>query len=136
MSLIVTLSLQAAAVATPAVPAPPPASGPGWAMPALIARDGGGTSLAVDIERLRSGSGGGCIGAAPGDVFVCGPRRAGRGDYPLAMWDRIYAPRPIRAQTNLGPHADARVYTEQRDFSSQDRGAVSNRVMIGLRTRF
>ena len=134
MSLILVLSLQAAAVATPAAPAPPPAEPrPGWAMPVLIAREGGITPLSFDLERLLPAGRGSCLAGAAGDVLVCGQRRGGAGTFPMAMWDRIFAPRPIRAEMNLGGNVQGRIHAEAVPM---DRGAVSNRVMVGIRWPF
>lgn len=134
MSLILVLSLQAAAVATPVPLAPPPAeSHQRWAMPVLIARDGGATPIAFDLERLRTAGAATCRSAAAGDVLVCGARRGGAGDFPMAIWDRIFTPRPIRAEMNLGGNVQGRIHAEAVPM---DRGAVSNRVMVGIRWPF
>lgn len=131
MSLILVLSLQAAAVATPAAPAPSPTTR--WAMPSLLAREGGVTPLAFDLDRMRLAGGGTCLAADAGDVFVCGARRGGNGDYPLEVWDRIFAPRAIRAEMKLGGNVQGRIHAEAVPM---DRGAVSNRVMVGIRWPF
>jgi hypothetical protein len=138
MSLFLVLSLQAAAVATPAAPAPPPADAPPeaarprWAMPALIATSGAGNPLAFDLDRFRGS--GSCLGVGAADVLVCGPRRSGGGGYPMAHWARIFGPEPpIRAEMNLARGVQGRVYNEAVPM---DRGAVSNRALIGVRTRF
>ena len=135
MSLILMLSVQAAAVAIPAAPAPPPApatSGPRWAMPAMTGADGTPTALAFDLASYR-GEGGSCSGIGAAEILVCGPRRRGGGDYPLAQWARIFAARPIRAEMDLGGGAQGRIYSEAVPM---DRGAVSNRVLIGVRMPF
>ena len=73
------------------------------------------------------------MAATGSDILVCGARRNG-GAYPMAYWARIYGPEPpIRAEMNLGRGVQGRAYTEAVPM---DRGAVSNRAMIGLRTRF
>lgn len=130
MSLILVLSLQAAAVATPAASAPPPASRPGWALVDPRLRQFGPDLGAFDLAGIRSG---GCRGAAEAEVLVCAPRR-GRGDYPLDYWDRVFGPEgPIRAEMNLGGGVQGRVYT---DAVPMDRGAVSNRVLVGIKLPF
>ena len=129
MSLILMLSLQTAAVTSHAETAP--ASGRGWAMPALIARTGANDPLAFDLERFQAR--GGCSGSGAADILVCGPRRRG-GDYPMARWARVFGPEPpIRAEMDLGHGMQGRIYSEAVPM---DRGAVSNRVLIGIRTRF
>ena len=132
MSLILVLSLQAAAVATPAATAPPPAEPRRrWAMPVLVASDGGATPVAFDLERLRSTAT--CRDGAAGDILVCGARRRG-GAYPLDHWARVFGPEPpLRAEMDLGRGVQGRIHAEAVPM---DRGAVSNRVMIGIRTRF
>ena len=128
MSLILMLGLQTAAVATPAASAAPPASAPRRAMPAGQA---GITPLAFDLARLRTE--GGCGAGDAADVLVCGRRRSG-GAYPMAHWARIFGPEPpIRAEMDLGHGVQGRVYTEQVGL---DRGAVANRILVGIRTRF
>lgn len=120
MSLVLALALQTA-VAIPAAPAPPPAR-PAFAM------------LDFDLARYRPADGDGrCAGAWAGDVLVCGPRRRG-GAYPIAYWARIFGPeRPIRAEMNLGGNVQGRIHAEA---VAMDRGAVSNRVMVGIRMPF
>jgi hypothetical protein len=138
MSLILVLSLQAAAVATPAAPAPPPAaptSAPRWALidPAAQRAQGQGDPLDFDLARYRGSGDGSCAGAAAGDVLVCGPRRRG-GNYPLDHWARIFGPeRPIRAEVGLGGGATADLHAEQHDFGN---GRVANRVMVGIKLPF
>ena len=135
MSLILVLSLQAAAVATPAAPAPSPAAIPGqrWAMPVLIARDGGATPIAFDLERLRTADAATCRGGTAGNILVCGPRRGGNA-FPLAYWARVFGPEPpIRAEMDLGGGVQGRIHSEAVPM---DRGAVSNRVMVGIRWPF
>ena len=136
MSLILTLSLQAAAVATPAAPAPPPAaqSSPAlrWAMidPGAQRAAGNGDPLDFDLARYRSTGSCGVVGA---DVLVCG-RRRGRGDYPLDYWDRIFGPEPpIRAEMSLGGGVVGDVHVERHDYGN---GTSANRFMVGIRTRF
>jgi len=122
MSLILVLSLQAAAVASPAAPAAPPPPAPASVRP-----------LDFDLAHYRSSESGTCLGAAGSDVLVCG-RRRGRGAYPIDYWDRIFGPeRPIRAEMNLGGGVQGRVYT---DAVPMDRGAVSERVLVGIRLPF
>ena len=134
MSLILVMSLQAAAVAMPAASAPPAADPrQRWAMPALIARGDGGATPAFGLEGLRTLTPATCRAAAAGEVLVCGARRGGGNAFPMAAWDRIFAPRPIRAEMNLGGNVQGRIHSEAVPL---DRGAVSNRVMIGIRWPF
>ncbi len=138
MSLILVLSLQAAAVATPAASAPPPAAPPSsgalrWAMidPGAQRAAGNGDPLDFDLARYRDT--GSCGGAAGADVLVCAPRR-GRGDYPLERWDRIFGPEaPIRTEMRLGRGATGDVHVEQQEYSN---GTVAKRAMVRIRTRF
>ena len=133
MSLILALGLQAAAVATPAAPAPPPAAttnAPRWAMIAPAAQQG--DPLDFDLARYRASGEGSCAGAGAGDVLVCGPRR-GRGDYPLDYWDRVFAEPPLRAEVGLGGGATGDVHVEQHDFGN---GRVARRVMVGIKLPF
>lgn len=130
MSLILVLSLQAAAVATPAVPAPPRTIRPGWALVDPRVLQIGPAFASFDLAGVR---GEGCRGVAGVEVLVCA-RRHGRGDYPLDYWDRIFPPEgPIRAEMGLGGGVTGRVYT---DAVPMDRGAVSNRVLVGIKLPF
>ena len=120
MSLFLVLSLQTAAVTSPA----PPATSP-TVEPRIAAID-------FDLARIRS-EGGDCGGGAAGEVLVCGRRRSG-GAYPLDHWDRIFGPeRPIRAEMGLGGNLTGRIYS---DAVPMDRGLVSNRVMVGIKLPF
>jgi hypothetical protein len=135
MSLILVMALQTAAVATPAAPAPPPAR-QRWAMIDTGAQraSGDGGPLDFDLARYRNAGSGSCSSAAGADVLVCGPRRGGAGAYPMEYWARIFGPEPpIRAEMDLGSGLQGRIYTEA---VAMDRGAVSKRALIGIRTRF
>lgn len=128
MSLSLVLSLQAAAVATPAAPTLPPAAlAPDAAHPAPV------NPLNFDLARYRGDGSGNCGAAAGTEVLVCGPRRSG-GAYPLGYWARVFGREaPIRAETGLGGGAVGRVYT---DAVPMDRGLVSNRVLVGIKLPF
>lgn len=129
MSLILVLSLQAAAVATPAASAPPPAIRPGWTLVDPGVLQFGPDLRTFDLAGIR---GGGCRGAAGVEVLVCAPRR-GNG-YPIDYWARFFPPEgPIRAEMNLGNGIQGRLYT---DAVPMDRGAVSNRVLVGIKLPF
>ena len=133
--LVLVLSLQAAAVATPAAAAPPPVA------PAAHWAAGSGGLPDFDLARYRSASAGSCGSLAGADVLVCGPRH-GRGDYPLEYWDRIFGPAPpLRAEMGLGGGAVGDIHAERPasaydNGTSFDRGAVANRVMVGIRMPF
>jgi len=73
-----------------------------------------------------------CARADPSAIVVCG-RRSG-GDYPVAEWERIFPlTPPLRAEMGLGGGAVGRAYVES---APADRGAVANRVMIGVSIPF
>ena len=90
-----------------------------------------------DLARLRRPLAGPVAAprCASGDataIVVCG-RRSG-GGYPLAEWARIFPPDgPLRAETSLGDGATGRIHAES---VALDRGAVSQRAMIGVAIRF
>jgi hypothetical protein len=114
MPLALLLALQAAA-------APAPAPGP----------------LQLDFDLARfSPSGFGlseraCDRSGPSAIVVCGHRVAGA--YPLAEMARIFEPGRLVAQTRLTGNLTGDVHVESVPM---DRGAVSNRVMVGLRLPF
>ena len=123
MSLSLALALQAAAAGTPDPGAPR------WATPVLTAS---AVPADFDLARYRS-AGGRCPAAGAGEVLVCGPRRRVNA-YPMEYWDRVFGPEPpLRAETDLGGGVQGRIHAEAVPM---DRGAVSNRAMIGIRTRF
>ena len=64
-------------------------------------------------------------------ITVCGRRAAGV--YPLAEMARIFEPGRLVAETRLAGNLTGDVHLESVPM---DRGAVSNRVMIGLRLPF
>ena len=109
MSLALLIFLQAAA---------PPAAGP--------------LAIDFDLARYRPAQevARGCAGGPGGaeEVVVCGRRRQG-GDYPMAQWARVFATRPLTAETGIGGNTRAGVVV---DSVTLDRGAVSNRVMVRL----
>lgn len=121
--MVLTLILAVQAVAAPA----PPAAAPRWA---VIAPAG---TIDFDLARYGAVRDSSCLGGADGDVLVCGRRRGGTGSYDLDRWAAIFAPRPIRAEMDLGGNVQGRIHAEA---VAMDRGAVSNRVMLGIRMPF
>jgi hypothetical protein len=115
MSLALFLALQAAAAApAPARPLVP---------------------LDFDLARFSPEGfalpGWACSRGDPAAITVCGRRVAGA--YPLAEMARIFEPRRLVAETRLTGNLIGDVHVES---APMDRGAVSNRVMIGLRLPF
>ena len=87
-----------------------------------------------DLARARPAQArGDCSGSGGDEILVCGVRRSGTGPYPFAAMARLFAQGPIRAEMNLGSGATGRAFLQQQEL---DRGAVSNRVMIGIRWPF
>jgi len=83
---------------------------------------------ALDLSARRRA----CANPDAGTIIVCA--RPSGGAYPLAEMERIYGPLPpLRAETDLGGGATGSAFVQQVTL---DRGAVANRVMIGIRTRF
>ena len=113
MGLAVLLAVQAAAAA----PAPMP--------------------IDFDLARLRAADPFGesrvCDRTAADAIVVCG-RRVPRGAaYPMAEMARRYERGPLVAETGLGGSVTGRAFVEAVEL---DRGAVSNRFMIGIRIPF
>lgn len=73
----------------------------------------------------------GCGTALPSEILVCGQRPSST--YPLERWARIFAVEPIRAEMRIARGLVGDVHVEQAVL---DRGQVSNRFMIRLRTPF
>lgn len=73
-----------------------------------------------------------CANGDPNVVVVCG-RRRGRGAYPLAEMARLFEPGRIVAEMRLTGNLSGNVHVES---APGDRGAVANRVMIGLKLPF
>ena len=112
MSLVLWLAAQAAAPAAPQ---------------GVIPSD-------FDLARARPTQGDGeCRREGAAEILVCGARRGGTGTYPFDEMARLFAQRPIRAEMGLGGGATGSAYLQQQVL---DRGAVSNRVMIGIRWPF
>lgn len=65
-------------------------------------------------------------------IVVCGRRPTAAG-YPLERMERLFAVRPIMAETRLSGDVRIRAFVEQVEVIP---GQVSNRVMIGIRTPF
>lgn len=73
-------------------------------------------------------------GADHAAIVVCGRRGGGgAGAYPMAAMERRYGPRPLIAETGVAGDLRADIHVEA---APMDRGAVSNRVMIGLKLPF
>lgn len=115
MSLALILAIQAAAPAAAQLPLAP---------------------IAFDLARHRPAgqglTGRGCRADDPAPITVCA-RRPGGGAYPMDEWARIFAPRPLRAERDLGGGATLGFHAEAVEIAP---GIVSNRVMFGLRMPF
>lgn len=114
MSLALILAMQAAAMPAPLPLAP----------------------IDFDLARhrpLEQGlPGRGCRADDPAPIMVCARRRSG-GSYPMDEWARIFAPRPLRAERDLGNGATLGFHAQAVEIAP---GLVSNRVMFGLRMPF
>src|ERR1043166_4564747 len=110
MPLALVLAFQAAAVPVPA--------------PLL--------QLDFDLARYRAPElglpGRTCDRSDPSAITVCA--RRGAGAYPLAEMARIYEPRRLVAEMGVAGNLSANVHL---DGVAMDRGAISKRVLIGLR---
>jgi hypothetical protein len=111
MSLSLMLALQAAAA-----PAPP--------------------VLEIDFDlarysRIELGLGGSACRRDESEIVVCA--RRGGGAYPLEEMARIFAPGRLVAATRVAGNLTGDVRLES---APMDRGAVSNRVLVGLRLPF
>ncbi|HYN46821.1 MAG TPA: hypothetical protein VES64_09030 [Allosphingosinicella sp.] len=73
-----------------------------------------------------------CPGRDPTTIVVCGRRSAG-GAYPFEEMARLFAARPLVAETRLSGNVIGDVHGESVTL---DRGAVSHRAMVRLRLGF
>ena len=91
-----------------------------------------------DLSRMRPAGfelgrlPGSCARGAGEEIVVCASRPSGEA-YPYVEMERLFRARPIRAEMGLGGNMTGRAYLEQ---VPGDRGAVSNRVMVGIRLPF
>ena len=97
-----------------------------------------GTLPAVDFDLARYHAAGFDLGfgergcrRSGDEILVCG--RRGAGDYPLERMDRLYGPRRLLANIGIAGTLRADIHNEAVPM---DRGAVSNRVLIGLHLPF
>jgi hypothetical protein len=74
---------------------------------------------------------GACRRDDPSAIVVCG--RRGGGAYPLAEMARIFEPGRLVAERRLTGNLIGDVHLESAPI---DRGAVSNRILVGLRLPF
>ena len=65
------------------------------------------------------------------EILVCGRRDAGA--YPLERMERLYGPRRLMAELGIAGTLRGDIHSEAVPM---DRGAVSNRVLIGLHLPF
>lgn len=124
MALALMLVLQAAV--------PPSAPGPSAApVPPASAE------IDFDLARYRPAQAGfgligrGCRGDDPTPIVVCA--RRGGGAYPIEEMARLFAIPPLVAEMSLGGAATARAYGESAVL---DRGAVAQRIWVGIRLPF
>jgi hypothetical protein len=118
MPLTLVLALQAAAATAP--PTSPPF-----------------LDLDFDLARYNAELGlddRGCNRSDPSAIIVCA-RRPGGGAYPLAQMARIFEPGRLIAETHLTGNLTGNVHVERGDIAA-DRGAVPQRIMVGLRLPF
>jgi hypothetical protein len=111
MPLTLMLALQAAAVPAPAL-----------------------LDIHFDLARygeVELGLGGGACRRDPSEITVCA-RRSG-GAYPLEEMARIVEPERLLAETRIAGNLTGAVRVES---APMDRGAVGNRVLVGLRLPF
>lgn len=110
MSLALLIGLQAAAAAAPA------------AEPSDF-----------DLARYRRSEAQDCGTPGAAEILVCG-RRLNQATGPSAEMERRYGPRPLgKAEIGLGGGLVGRAFTES---VAMDRGAVSKRLMIGIKLPF
>jgi len=115
MALALLFAFQAAAAAPPALPR-------------------------IDFDLARYGEVGlglgrdACPRADPSAIVVCA--RRGGGAYPLGEMARIFEPGRIVARARLAGNLTGDVHLEQAQAWPADRGAVANRIMVGLRLPF
>ena len=77
---------------------------------------------------------GACNRADRSAIVVCA--RLGHGTYPLAEMAAIFEPhRHLLAETDLAGNLSGNVHVERGDIAA-DRGAVPQRIMVGLRLPF
>ena len=116
MSLMLMAALQAAAVPEPIVRSD-----------FDLAEHRSPGSLGLDLDLWRR-----CNPSDTGEILVCGrpPRRE---DYPMEEMEREFATEPLVAEMRLGGDMIGSVSVES---VALDRGAVSNRVMFGIRLPF
>ena len=76
---------------------------------------------------------GACNRADPSAIVVCA--RRGHGTYPLEQMARIFEPHRLVAETGLSGNLSGNVHVERGDIAA-DRGAVPQRIMVGLRLPF
>ena len=110
--ILSSLLLLAAAAAPPAAPAPRVAD-----------IDFDLADMAADVGR--------CGQQASGEIVVCG-RRSG-GDYPMEEWERVFAARPLLAETEIAPGVTGRAFVQSVQFPN---GEVSKRIMVGIKLPF
>lgn len=127
MASALLLGLQAAAATAPAGPPPlPSVAAPIEIAPVefdISSLDETGTGL---LLRTR------CSGPDGDVIVVCGTRAPGAG-YDFEAMARRYARRPLLAEYGFGGSVTGRAWVES---ASMDRGAVANRVMVGIRVPF
>jgi hypothetical protein len=119
MSLILLAAFQAAAPATSLAPVPLMRSD----FDLADARPADGSDLLTGRQ--------GCRREGSDEILVCG-QRPSAGAYPMEEMARLFATRPI-AEMALGRGAVGSAFLES---AGMDRGAVSTRVMVGIRLPF
>jgi hypothetical protein len=89
-------------------------------------------AIDFDLARYRPSRPQGCGSATGTEIVVCG-RRLNREIDPSGELARRYAGRPLKAEVGLGGGATARSYVQSAEMP---RGAVSKRIMVGIKLPF
>ena len=92
----------------------------------------GADPLAVDFDLAEVKPREGCAPGSGSDIVVCGRRRKNDA-YPLEEWERIFATKPLVAETGIGGGARVRAYV---DSVVMPNGEVSKRAMVGIKLKF
>jgi len=89
-------------------------------------------AIDFDLAKYHRSPGERCDRSNASEIVVCG-RRLNQEIDPTGELARRYATRPVKAEVGIGGGAVARSYVEAAEMP---RGAVSKRIMIGIKMPF
>jgi hypothetical protein len=87
---------------------------------------------AIDFDLAKYRMEPGCGTGGGSEIVVCGRRPSG-GAYPYEEMERLFAAKPLVAETDIGGGATAGAYVQRAEMPN---GEISTRFVVGIKVGF